>query len=143
MADGKPTKFDPRAYVALDHGMPENPKVVGLDDAAFRLYIEAICYCSRQQSDGAIPPAALRRLGSTESADALLTAGLLEKQDHDWAVHDYLLHQRSAEEISQIREHKADSGVRGAHARWHIARRRFDAKCLLCNPDAPGEVDDA
>jgi hypothetical protein len=136
MSDGKPAKFDPRAYVALDHGMPENPKVIGLTDAAFRMYIEAICYCSRQQSDGAIPPAALRRLGDDESADDLAAAGLLERHGKAWAVHDYLLHQRSAEEIQLLRDHKADNGIRGAHARWHVARRKFDPKCVLCNPDA-------
>lgn len=141
MSDDKPAKFDPRAYVALDHGMPENPKVIGLTDAAFRMYIEAICYCSRQQSDGKIQPAALRRLGDHESAEELEAAGLLIQREKDWVVHDYLRHQRSAAEISLIRQHKSDNGAQGAHARWHVARRKVDMSCVLCNPNAVPKPD--
>ena len=136
MSDGKPARFDHRAYVSIDHGMPENPKIIGLSDAAFRMFIEAICYCSRAQSDGIIPGAALRRLGSAESADELFDNGLLEASGQNWAVHDYLMHQRSADEIALLREHKSDNGTKGSHARWHVARRKYDPACVHCNPEA-------
>jgi hypothetical protein len=135
MVDGKPTRFDPRGFIALDHGMPENPKVVDLDDAAFRMYIEAICYCSRQHTDGLIKVTAMRRLGSDESAKTLLDAKLFERRGKDYEVHDYLFHQRSSDEIAQIREAKADNGTKGAHVRWHVAKRKPDPKCSLCYPD--------
>lgn len=124
--------FDARAYVSIDHGLPENSKVVGLSDKAFRLYIEAICYCSRQQSDGRITDAAMRRMGRPRDAVECLEAGLFDQYGTGWEVHDYLRHQRSAEEIAAIREGKADNGNKGAHVRWHLARRRFDDKCEWC-----------
>lgn len=121
--------------------MPENPKVVGLSDGAFRLYIETICYSSRARTDGVIRAGAIRRLGSAESVEELHRAGLLDQVGGDWEVHDYLQHQRSSGEIAQIRELRSESGKLGAHARWHLARREYDPKCVHCNPEAAVEPD--
>lgn len=138
MSDDKPARFDERTYVSIDHGMPENRKIVGLSDRAFRLYVEAICYCSRQQSDGSIPAAALQRMGRPATARELVAAGLFEPVGADWMVHDYLRHQRSADEIAAFRQSRAESGDKGAHMRWHVGRRRTDPNCQWCQ----GEVAD-
>ena len=69
-----PDAFDHRNFVRFDHGMPENPKVVGVSDAAFRLYVEAICWCSRQETNGRIPDAMMRRLGKPRVITELVTA---------------------------------------------------------------------
>src|SRR5690625_1174403 len=84
--------------------MPENPKIVGLSDAAFRLYIEALCWCSRQEEDGIIPEAAIKRLGKARSITELVTAGLLIDAGSEYMVHDYLRHQRSRAEITAFRQ---------------------------------------
>ena len=138
MSDANPSQFDERLYVRIDQGMPENRKIVGLSDAAFRVYIEAICWCSRQRSDGLIPAAALHRIGRPKPIRELTDGPnpLLELDGPDWRVHDYLLHQRSSAEIDVIKDAKSDAGAKGAHARWHVARRKVDPNCPLCAANA-------
>ena len=125
-------QFDHRTFIRLDHGMPENRKVMGLTDGAFRLYIEAICWCSRQESDGFIPDAFIKRLGKARAVAELVTTGLLDTGLGGYAVHDYLDFQRSSDEIAAYREAKSESGSLGNHMRWHVARRRFDPECEHC-----------
>jgi hypothetical protein len=47
-------------------------------------------------------------------------------------MHDYLRHQRSAEEIDEQRELKQVAGRIGNHKRWHVAQGIVDATCELC-----------
>lgn len=124
--------FDARPFVRLDQGMPENPKVVGLTNASFRLYIKAICWCSRQETDGAIPAAMMRQLGSTKATTELVSAGLLLTTAAGFDVHDYLDFQRSNKEIAAYRNARGDAGALGNHQRWHVARRKRDPKCEFC-----------
>ena len=46
----------------LDDGMPEDPAVDRLSDGAFRLYVAALCYAQKHQTDGMVPAAKLPRL---------------------------------------------------------------------------------
>lgn len=126
------SKFDHRTFVRLDHGMPENRKVMGLTDSAFRLYIEAICWCSRQESDGHIPSAFIQRMGKAKAVQELVKSGLLDDAVGGYMVHDYLDFQRSAEEITAYRSAKGEAGALGNHKRWHVARRRHDPECEYC-----------
>lgn len=126
------SKFDHRSFVRVDHGMPENRKVMGLTDGAFRLYIEAICWCSRQESDGHIPSSFISRLGKAKAVRELTEAGLLDDAVGGYMVHDYLDFQRSSEEIAAYRSAKGDAGAFGNHKRWHVARRRTDPDCEFC-----------
>lgn len=127
-----PAKFDHRTFIRLDHGMPENRKVMGLTDTAFRLYVEAICWCSRQESDGHIPEAFMARMGKAKNVTELVDSGLLDTAVGGYQVHDYLDFQRSSEEIGAYRSAKGEAGSRGNHMRWHVARRRIEADCEHC-----------
>src|SRR5688572_13859080 len=49
-------------YLNIDDGMDEHPKVEGLSDAAFRMYVAGMLYSARRGTDGAIPRAKARRL---------------------------------------------------------------------------------
>lgn len=125
-----PDDFDSRPSIRLANTMPEHPKVTPLSDSAFRAFIEAICYCSRQETDGVI--AAVTRIGKPRAIKELLAAGLLERDGDQYRVHDYLRHQRSQAEIQAFRESKSDSGKLGAHKRWHIPRRQIVKDCPFC-----------
>ncbi len=127
-----PASFDSRPFVRVDHGMPENPKIIGLSNAAFRLYIEAICWCSRQETDGKIPAAMMRRLGPVKAATELVTATLLDSIKVGYEVHDYLDFQRSSKEIRTYRDARGKASALGNHKRWHVARRKRDDKCEFC-----------
>ena len=124
--------------------MPDHPKVVGLPDAAFRLYVEALCWCSRHLTDGMVPVAALKRLGgySPKSIRQLVESGLIvsleaRKDTCGYMIHDYTEHQRTADEVADYRRLKRSAGVTGNHERWHVARGIIDPSCELC------EIDDA
>lgn len=91
--------MDDRTYIRLHDGMPDHPKVVGLTDAAFRLYVEALCWCSRRHANGAIAAAALPSIGIHKRplalAAELVDAGLWERTEGGGygvlAAHDLFL----------------------------------------------------
>ena len=127
--------MDDRTYIRLHDGMPDHPKVVGLSHAAFRLYVESICWCGRHLTDGVVPAAAMRRMGgwSPAAIKELAAAGLLEAgEGPHWLIHDYTEHQRTADEVAQYRKAKKLAGVTGNHERWHLARGLRDPECDLC-----------
>lgn len=112
--------MDSRTYIRLHDGMPDHPKIVGLSDAAFRLYVEAMCWCSRHLTDGHVSAAALRRMGgsSPKTIKELAEAGLFEVgEEPDWEVHDYLHHQRSAAQVEAAREQRRNAGRAGGKAK--------------------------
>lgn len=138
----EPPPFDPRPSIRLHNGMPEHPKVVGLSDAAFRLYIEALCWCSRQEVDGVIPEAQMKRMGKPRTITELTRAGdppLVIHMPGEYVIHDYLRHQRSGDEIDSYRSARSLDGKHGAHNRWHIPRRVKVKDCMFCYPpdDSP------
>lgn len=133
--------FDHRNYVSFDNTMPENAKILELSDAAFRTLFNLICYCNRQENDGKLTEAALRAKCRPKVRDELEANGNLERIDegrNTWQVHDYLMHNRSHEEMEYLRGAKSDSGSRGSHARWHVGRRRFEPTCAQCVQESSG-----
>lgn len=112
---------DKRAYFKLDVGYLTNPKVaaVGLQSpSAVLLHIGSIGYAAQHLTDGEVPvPLLLRLTGATsDDADLLYASGLWEvgRQDGLAVVHDYLRHQRSADEVKNA----SDAGKKGAASRW-------------------------
>lgn len=127
--------MDDRTYIRLHDGMPDHPKVVGLSHAAFRLYVECMCWSSRHLTDGVVPAAAMRRMGgwSRSAVQELSAASLLEgASGAAWSVHDYTRHQRTAVEVASRKEAKRSAGVTGNHERWHVGRKITDPTCELC-----------
>ena len=55
-------------------------------------------------------------------------------------MHDYLDHQRSAQEIAEAIAAKQDGGVFGNHNRWHVTKGRVEPSCKYCSPK--GSVSD-
>jgi hypothetical protein len=112
--------------------LPVHPKVRALSDAAFRLYICAICWSSLNITDGHIPADQLRYLSDVrrvrQCADQLVQVGLWETADDGWRIHDYLEYQPSAEKVARERALK-----RQRQERW---RAGGDAS-TDASPDPP------
>lgn len=133
---------DPRTYIRVHDGMPDHPKVEPLSDAAFRLLVTTWCWCSRHLTNGHISARLWAKRGTARTRRELIDAGLAEVLDSgDILIHDYLEHQRSAEEVQEIREAKGRGGAFGNHVRWHVRRRKLDPDCEFCAASGTDEGD--
>lgn len=108
---------DQRTYITIHDGMPDHPKIEPLSDAAFRLWVETLCWCSRHLTDGKIPPTSWVKRGTAKTRQELVISGLVEMVGEQWYCHDYTEHQRTAEEVALLREKRADAGRRGGLAK--------------------------
>ncbi|TYK47175.1 hypothetical protein [Actinomadura decatromicini] len=130
---------DTRTYIRLHDGMPDHPKVDGLSDKAFRLLVEAWCWCSRHLTDGHMPAATWRKRSTTRARRELVAAGLAVLLDDDSVrFHDYLEHQRSADEVAAAKAAKGSGGSLGNHRRWHEDRGIVKPGCPFC-PQPPDD----
>lgn len=124
---------DYREFVKVAVDLPDNPKLGLIDDpAAGWAYVVAICYCRQHLTDGSFPLVPLlRRAGVKRAiADRLIEVHLWHDTGHSCdrcpqpipgmaVVHDYLLHQQSADEVRTLRDARREAGRKGAASRWH------------------------
>jgi hypothetical protein len=113
-----------------------NPKLAAIDNPiASWTYVVSICYCGGSFTDGHFPIGKVLRLADASDAigQALIDEGLWHVADHDCpncpqpkpgtaVVHDYLRHQRSAAEASDLTSKRREAGRRGAQKRWSQVR---------------------
>jgi hypothetical protein len=119
---------DSRTYIKVHDGMPDHPKIDGLSDAAFRLLVTTWCWCSRHLTDGHVPAATWKKRGTARTRGQLVAAGLVEEVTGGVRMHDYLQHQRSADEVAELRRKKQEAGSKGGRTR---AANQADAKQVL------------
>lgn len=51
-------------WIKLDDTLPNNPKILPLSNAGFRLYIEGLCYANQYLTDGFIPKEIAKHYGN-------------------------------------------------------------------------------
>ncbi len=121
---------DPRTYVTLHDGMPEHHKVEALSDKAFRVLIDLWCWCSRNTTDGDVPEAVWLKRSKTPKIRAELLAALVEPRPDGVYMHDYLEHQRSRQEIADLRKKRSEAGSLGGKrsAQTRANDARIDAE---------------
>lgn len=115
-------------YTALDHGFPENQKVMALHDRSFRFHIIALDYCSRNMTDGHLSARAVKVLAAIlETTSKRWTAELVQSGlwKHDEAgdgfwINDYLKHNPSGSSMKKLRDVRRSAGLKGAEKRWGI-----------------------
>lgn len=96
-------------WVKIDDGFPDHPKVVGLSDEAFRLYITSLCYAGKYLTDGFVPSIVAARMTRNDCVEELLDAQLWYECDSGgYQIHDYLKHQSSKEQVSNTRAANAE-----------------------------------
>ncbi len=105
-------------WVKLDDTFPTNQKVDALTADAFRLYVEALCHCAANLTDGQVTRTALRRLWDGDPAE-LVDAGLWTASEDGYVVNDYLEFNPSRAEVLEQRKRRSEAGRKGADARWH------------------------
>ena len=115
------------SYVQLDDQIANHPKIVRAGPEASWMWACAIAYCQKHLTDGFVPLRALPTLGPfpqpRKIAERLVEAkkpdgehGLFERRGDDYAVHDYLKHNPTSEEVLRRR---AEAAARKARQRGH------------------------
>lgn len=107
---------DKRTFITIHDGMPDHPKIIGLAPATKWALIELICYASRNTTDGRVPLAFAKRQGM-KAVRELEHAGMIVKDGYDYLVHDYLEHQRSKDEIEELRTKRQAAGSAGGKSK--------------------------
>jgi len=96
-------------WIRIDDGFVDHPKIVKLSLAAFHLHMAGLCYAARHATDGAVPKAALPGLnGTRRDAAELVRAGLWDRADDGWTIHDYLMYNPSSDDVRRRREEARD-----------------------------------
>jgi hypothetical protein len=75
------------------------------------------CWCARNKTDGDIPVATWNKQRPVKARAELIKAGLAEDHGDKIVMHDYLDHQRSADEIEELRNKRATAGSKGGKAK--------------------------
>lgn len=98
-------------WVRLDDRFPSHRKVALLSDRAFRLYVSALCWCSENLTEGTILDRELtvitRIRGLKAAATDLEKAGLWDRIEGGWQVHDYLEYNPDRAKVQAEREANA------------------------------------
>lgn len=96
----------------VDDTLYDHPKLdrLGRDRLpALGLHLVAISWCNRWLTDGHVPDERVRRLeGTARLADALVTAGLWERVEGGYQVHDFLDFNDSRADVEARREADRD-----------------------------------
>jgi len=91
-----------------------HPKIVGLSDGAFRLWVWGLTYAQAHLTDGWIPDAAIRQQRPTSRAHQdLITAGLWETATGGVQIHDYLHWNDSRNTVTERKQN-----ARERKAKW-------------------------
>jgi hypothetical protein len=98
-------------WVRIDEHAMSHPKIAGLSDGAFRLWVQALAHCQNFLTDGLVKAVALRGMSaySPKRRAELVTASLwLDADDAAIQVHDYLQWNDSRAHVTAIREREKD-----------------------------------
>ena len=99
-------------WVKIDDSFPDHPKIKGLKDDEFRLYMTALCYSSRYLTDGVIPLNIVRTFIESRSKSsrisALVDANLWEIVADNVVILSYSEYQFTKERVETERKLAAE-----------------------------------
>lgn len=148
-------------WVRLDDAMPEHPKYIEAGPLGGWLAVCALAWSNRHLTDGFIPVRKVATLvdfsdfGEVDStmqdhdrlscvriepyrlASDLVKLGIWEQTPGGYKIHDYAEYQRSAQEIRELSNKRADAGSKGARSRWGDDASQHD------NGNSDGNSDDS
>ena len=111
------TGKDTRLFAKFAIDFPGSPKIAGLSDAAFRAFVEAVCYSREYRTDGFIPAGVARKQWSAAALAELSSnhpeRPSLAEVDGGWRIHDFAAHQMTTADI----EAKRRAGAAGGRAK--------------------------
>jgi hypothetical protein len=136
------------AWLKIDDGFCEHPKIQPLSDKAFRLHVVAMCSCARRLTDGYLTRKdvdvcrVVAGKATRRHIVELEDAGLWNPTPDGWAINDYLRYNPSAEKIKAERQAAAERQGRSRAKRngaeeidavdYEAIIRRDGLVCHLC-----------
>ena len=129
------------SWVRLDDGAPGHRKIVGLSDAAFRLWIVGLTHCNQQANDGRFSAHAARimfgylaspELGKGAAAE-LVAADLWAPTDDGYEVRNYLEYQPSKAERDNANKAAAERMRTMRARRYQPPKGQEQGEPLRCN----------
>lgn len=130
-------------WVRFDDHFPDNRKVNGLSDTAFRLHVSAIFWCARNLMDGVVPEGDLELVTARVRAPArfgteLVRRGLWHEAGTQcgstlcppsgpdgWVIHDYWEYQPTKVKVLAERAANAER-----QARWRLRQAEAERNAL-------------
>ncbi len=115
------------AWMKVESSVARHRKFVQAGPAASWLWLCGNAYCQEGLTDGFIPCEALEYLGVKQPrrlVPALVKAALWDDVDGGWRVHDYLDHNKTADEVQRIRSERRAAGARGGVASGEARSKR-------------------
>jgi len=93
-------------WLRIDENAMEHPKITGLPDGAFRLWVQGLAYCQKFLTDGVIVDIGLRSLRaySQKRKGCLTDVGLWDIIEAGVTVHDFLDWNDSREQVQSARQ---------------------------------------
>ena len=108
-------------YAKIEHGLYENPKIIGLSDKAFRTYLESILYSGNHLTDGFIDERIAKRMGWDDAADELTSNDQVnpswQRVEGGWQIYGYCERQTSRADVEAMREQKSRAGKASVEAK--------------------------
>lgn len=132
-------------YAKLSCSAPRDPRMIAAGWQARAVYVEALLYCRENLTDGVIDRRALIYWMPDMPArtrqrhlDRLVELEALETHGDGWAFPEHVWRKwnPTKAEVEDMRQQKADAGIRGNHERWHVGPDGSPSpKCPLCRSD--------
>lgn len=122
------------SWVLLDDNFPNHPKAVQAGPVAAYLFVCGLCYCRKYNTGGFIPGKVIPTLGVSTNprrmVDALVIAGLWDRAEGGFAVHDYAGFYADEDDKSArqdaISKARSDAGKRGFQAKQAKRKQTLD-----------------
>lgn len=119
-------------WFKVDDTFAFHAKAVIAGNAAIGLWTRAGAWSSQQLTDGHIPAAIARTLGTKREADALVTAELWRECDDGYRFWQWAERNPIQTDVKAAREAEGKGGTFGNHRRWHSSRGIANPDCRFC-----------
>jgi hypothetical protein len=123
------------AWIRIDDGFADHPKLLKAGPLAVALQIRALCYSARHLTDGFIPAemVPVLTLGFPKKnikwQDKMLESGIWEIAPNGYRIHDYLKYNSSKKEVLKALKDKRLAGRRGGLAKAKQKSSRLLGVC--------------
>lgn len=134
---------DRRIWIKLATQMPDSPKIEILSDAAFRAYVEMLCYSRENLTDGFIHERVVARRWRGEVIDELCSNSgddsSLRKVDSGFQIRDYAEHQETRADVERRMANGAKGGKAKAAGSSGGSSKGSSGTTTTTNPSRPTE----